>query len=701
MISITIYITLLRQNVESNPGMGRSNKVNFSLVTYNCNGLGDPKKLKRVLTKLTKIVENGGIVLLQETHIVDTTYLQQIWKNKFESNCKKSNSAGVIILYKNNVEILHTEKDDEGRYLSVVIKQNGRTLIISNVYFPNDHRKGLKFAEQVYLNILEIQNRYPDNLTFIAGDFNMCMTDKDYINRNSSMHEKILSENISSNNKLLNLVDAYRLLEAEGGYSWNRGNCYSRLDYVFVPKQLGHNIIKVGSNWAFEASDHATIKIDFALNEVPIKGPGIAKVNTNILDDPLIARQIKDEIVEMMKQVDEHWNPHLKLEFLKVAIRTVFSLKTSELRKCVNSDIADTEDEINQLEEIKIKELDKPVTLHPKNISKINDINLAIANLNLKLSQQRKKFSDSQTFKTSARWFEYGEKPNKFFLNLMKSRNNQTLISKIKNGNKEFNGQDEVAKGITDFYKNLYKDKERNHIRDDDFYKNCPKLTTDQANTLENVLTLENLHGALRTCKDSSPGPDGIPYGVYKRFWDITGPIILNSWKFSNEIGKLPPSHNESIITLLPKEGKDMEDIKNWRPITLSNCDAKIITKALTIKVSKVLDSIIDVSQTAYVPGRAVADNLRSNYFLKKYCREKDLDSVLISLDAKKAFDSVDHQYIEETLRAYGFGEGFINVFRTLYRDLTARVMVNGFIGEMISIKRGVKQGDSLSCAVS
>jgi exonuclease III len=401
MISITIYITLLRQNVESNPGMGRSNKANFSLVTYNCNGLGDPKKLKRVLTKLSKIVENGGIVLLQETHIVDTTYLQQIWKNKFESNCKKTNSAGVIILYKNNVEILHTEKDDEGRYLSVVIKQNGRTLIISNVYFPNDHRKGLKFAEQVYLNILEIQNRYPDNLTFIAGDFNMCMTDKDYINRNSSMHEKILSENISSNNKLLNLVDAYRLLEAEGGYSWNRGNCYSRLDYVFVPKQLGHNIVKVGSNWAFEASDHATIKIDFALNEVPIKGPGIAKVNTNILDDPLIARQIKDEIVEMMKQVDEHWNPHLKLEFLKVAIRTVFSLKTSELRKCVNSDIADTEDEINQLEEIKIKELDKPVTLHPKNISKINDINLAIANLNLKLSQQRKKFSDSQTFKTS------------------------------------------------------------------------------------------------------------------------------------------------------------------------------------------------------------------------------------------------------------------------------------------------------------
>jgi len=77
----------------------------------------------------------------------------------------------------------------------------------------------------------------------------------------------------------------------------------------------------------------------------------------------------------------------------------------------------------------------------------------------------------------------------------------------------------------------------------------------------------------------------------------------LQRWKTMS-----PPSHYESAITLLPKEGKDISDIKNWRPITLSNCDLKIITKALSIKFYKVLDSIIDVSQTAYVPGRSVAD---------------------------------------------------------------------------------------------
>jgi hypothetical protein len=108
---------------------------------------------------------------------------------------------------------------------------------------------------------------------------------------------------------------------------------------------------------------------------------------------------------------------------------------------------------------------------------------------------------------------------------------------------------------------------------------------------------------------------------IYKKFWKIAGPIILDAWKYSIENQMLPPSHNESIITLLPKEGKNISVIKNWRPITLSNCDSKIITKAISIKVAKVLDSIIDRSQTAYIPGRSVADNLRANFFVKKHCK--------------------------------------------------------------------------------
>jgi hypothetical protein len=72
----------------------------------------------------------------------------------------------------------------------------------------------------------------------------------------------------------------------------------------------------------------------------------------------------------------------------------------------------------------------------------------------------------------------------------------------------------------------------------------------------------------------------------------------------------------------------------------------------------------------------------------------------ILSLDAKKAFDSVDHKFMYSTLRAYGFGEEFIKTIQTIYKDLTASVMVNGFKSGVIRLLRGVKQGDALSCAL-
>jgi hypothetical protein len=260
--------------------------------------------------------------------------------------------------------------------------------------------------------------------------------------------------------------------------------------------------------------------------------------------------------------------------------------------------------------------------------------------------------------------------------NLNKCRQKQKLISKIMNNVKAYVGQEQVLRGITDFYKELYSAQPKQKKNDINFYANCPKLSEEQAKFLDKDLNLKDLQDALSSCKKSSPGPDGIPYIIYKKYWKMMGPIILNAWSFSFKTGSLSSSHLESVITLLPKEGKDTMDIKNWRPITISNCDSNIIAKALSQKTAKVLESFIDPSQTAYVPGRSVADNLRSNFYYKNYCSKNNLEAVLISLDAKKGFDSDDHQYIEETLLAYGFGAGFKKIFKTLYRNITARILI-------------------------
>ena len=62
--------------------------------------------------------------------------------------------------------------------------------------------------------------------------------------------------------------------------------------------------------------------------------------------------------------------------------------------------------------------------------------------------------------------------------------------------------------------------------------------------------------------------------------------------------------------------------------------------------MSKVLKEIIHESQTAYIPGRYVHGNLRSLELIKQYCEEEKIRGLLVGVDARKAFDSVDHEYL-------------------------------------------------------
>ena len=84
-------------------------------------------------------------------------------------------------------------------------------------------------------------------------------------------------------------------------------------------------------------------------------------------------------------------------------------------------------------------------------------------------------------------------------------------------------------------------------------------------------LTDLELLAALKSCSDLAPCSDGIPYNVYKKLWEIAGPFILDAWNHSFSIRVQPLSHRESILVIIPKEGKDIKDPKNWRPITLSD----------------------------------------------------------------------------------------------------------------------------------
>ncbi|MCE2674445.1 MAG: hypothetical protein LW635_12790, partial [Microcystis sp. 53598_E5] len=672
--------------------------VKVKIITYNARGLKDKSKLKRVLNKCYSILKTNpnSFILIQETHL-DANECKDIeifWRYNFCASPSLGRQGGTLTLFDSSWECISNFNDVNGRFCSANATKYGQLLCVNNIYAPNDHN--INFFTDVYDKIFEIKNQNPDAKIIIAGDFNLVLGQGDSVNRNSNNAERRSRKFILEQNSLLNLCDSYRINNPAGGFTWSRGKCMSRLDLILLQKNMIEMGVESKLNWGFDISDHAMLETTFSLKCIQFKGKGLYRVNTKILDNEYAVEEARNELNFQLTSMPDQWDSHKKLDYVKMTIRSVMSLISGKQAKREESDQIALINQLNMLREAKEKlansNTDQDTILH---------IDSEISLMELEYEKFLKDKAKYLINRSGAKWYEEGEKSNAYFLNIIKKKKEQTMITKLNGDNRTLTNQEEISGHIVNFYKELYSLKVTDETYDDIFSElvELPRLNDEERRSLDLPVSLEELEHTLKSCEESAPGPDGIPYSIYKKFWPEIGTYLLEAWNQSVRDGVLPEDQRISCITLLPKANKDLERIENWRPITLSNCDLKLFTKLLSNRVAKVLDKLISPSQTAYVPGRVVHDNLRMFNFYKNYCKEHNIDALLISLDAKKAFDSVSHKYMHEVLKRYGFSDNFIELIKMLYKDLKASILVNGFKSVMINIERSVKQGDALSCA--
>ena len=198
----------------------------------------------------------------------------------------------------------------------------------------------------------------------------------------------------------------------------------------------------------------------------------------------------------------------------------------------------------------------------------------------------------------------------------------------------------------------------------------------------------------MRTNK--SPGADGFPVEFYRRFWSSLGPDLVEVLNYCYEHGQLSDSQKQGIIRLLYKK-EDPLLLKNWRPISLLNTDYKICTKVLANRLKKVLSVILSEDQTCGVPGRSIYENLFLLRDTLDYIDHKQLSAALISLDQEKAFDRVNHGFLQRVLSRFNFGPSFRQWVNIVYTDIHSCVLNNGWLSAKIKLDRGVRQGCPLS----
>ena len=92
-------------------------------------------------------------------------------------------------------------------------------------------------------------------------------------------------------------------------------------------------------------------------------------------------------------------------------------------------------------------------------------------------------------------------------------------------------------------------------------------------------------------------------------------------------------------------------------------------------RLTNVVAPNIGQEQSAYIPGRLINDNVRSRLMTVDLAQvDQSINGALVSLDAKKAFDSVDHRFIRRCHDAFGLS-GFIPILNLLYKGLKSNTI--------------------------
>ena len=136
------------------------------------------------------------------------------------------------------------------------------------------------------------------------------------------------------------------------------------------------------------------------------------------------------------------------------------------------------------------------------------------------------------------------------------------------------------------------------------------KITNAQNQSLLQPFTDEYVQNAvLDMHPDKSPGPDGMNLAFYQKFWHVVDTDITKACLRFIRDYSFPDGLNVTSIVLIPKK-KQPEFFIDVRPISLYNVLYKIVANMLANRMKMVLGSIISNSQSAFVLGRAISDNV-------------------------------------------------------------------------------------------
>ena len=605
--------------------MSSSTRPSLSLLTLNVNGLGSAAKRRTLFNMLMD--GPWDVIVLQETHHTDRE--QGIrWAGKGAGEGRPwdgdsywahgtSASRGVALLTRARAILTDAalqDDDPSGRILRLDFSWASLPISVVCVYAPSSAEERSAFYAHRLLPALPVNRN-----VVMGGDYNCVASDLDVTENALGSRRVGYAGGLQLVEETHGLHDAWR--ELHPGLRGITHTCASNLSGGRLDRWLLSSSLLPSLGKAEEVlglpGDHQAVAIRLTSPAGAARGPGGWLFPLALLDDARYVAEARAFITSFLEDTpvtDAYTHGH-RWDALKRAIRdhaAVYFMGSKQRARQVARSLEAS------AQAAKVRFL-----LSPEAPLALSDWQVAQA----RLQDYHTDRAAAAATRAGILWRQYGEQSTFYFYHLAKQRQRSSALTSLQD-NSQANalvdlsspeGRVQGGQILAHHFSSaspqgLFTVQETSAEAQTTILASLDsRLTTDLTAVCDSPLTLQDLSAALsKLPRGKHPGSDGLPYEFYQAFWPLLGPPLLAVFleAFASAAGSLTPTQLLGTVVLLYKGTGPRSDPASYRPITLLNADAKLLGKVLADRWGAPLSSVVDTTQTAFLPDRWIGDNI-------------------------------------------------------------------------------------------
>ena len=711
-------------------------QVGLRIITHNVRGATRSANSKNTCQLVRQWVQElqADIVCLQETHLspddeaMANQHLLQagqqytaFWAPKPRDGSDSHAGVGILVrshLLASGDVTLQSRKTElltgaaAGRGMALHLKWRGHCISLWNVYLPSGQPQQQQDFISAHLDpALSAAPTMSHNM--VVGDWNF--TEQPTLDRWPQRHRKQgrdggVARVWGQLAEARGLQDAYRARHPQRReYSFYHAGSRSRIDRIYVTQHLMGYVESCNVQGYSKPSDHRPVLLRLRPAAPSTTGRGIRRLRVAAFKT-IQARKALQKVVQELVQrapTDPYalliWYPTFKKQMTAAARRIA--------REIQQQKVAPSAAKLAAQQELTAAEAQLDAVAPGQHVPAATMQRVTQANRALAAAVREEALPDYRAARQE--WLHEGERPSPLMSALMTRPDKSGQIPSLRTvGGGLLEHGPELAAHTCAFYAQVSTKPQTDAAAQqqvvDAVASHHTKLPQDLAATAGAAqVSVAEVRKAIKNSKPgTSPGPDGIPGEVWRWCKDQLAPLLSQLFTAMGQTGQAPAGFNRGAVTAIYKGKGDRADLSNYRPITLLNSDYRLLAKILATRWGPTLGAAIGREQTAFLPGRLIGENVMFMQLLPAALRaqrgtpDQPNRGAVGFLDFKKAYDTVDRDFLFAVMRAAGASDGMCAWAQLLLQDTKAVAVVNGHVSQPHDWEAGVRQGCPLAPAM-